>query len=182
MSAFSPALPILLAHEGGFVNDPDDPGGATNFGISLRTLQKVGDLDGDGELDFDIDGDGDVDVDDIRDMPIAKVRQFYKAQFWDRYRYGRIEDQGIATRVLCLSVHAGPKQAHLTLQRALHYHTVIAIDGLIGPLTIAGTSMVEPGRLLTELRHETAAFYRRLVKQHSKLYKYEAGWLNRAYA
>ena len=53
------ALDWIFWAEGGYVDDPDDPGGATRFGISLRLLKKMGKLG-------DIDGDGDIDADDIR--------------------------------------------------------------------------------------------------------------------
>ena len=182
MAEFEPALKVLLEHEGGYSNDPDDPGLATNHGWSLRTLQKMGDVDGDGWLEGDLDRDGDVDVDDIKILDPETAGHYYKTQFWDRYKYGEINDQLVATKVLLLSVHAGPRRCHLVLQKALHYHTVIRIDGLIGPMTRQATNMVGPSRLLTEFRHETAAFYRELMNKRSGLWKYSKGWMNRAYA
>lgn len=182
MAKFAPALATLLVHEGGFVNDPADAGGATKFGISLRWLQELGDIDGDGWLEGDLDRDGDVDVNDIRMLDTDKAGELYRQRFWDRYRYDAIKDQQLATKVFCLSVHAGPRRAHLVLQKALQYHTPIIIDGLIGPLTRAAANSVEPSRVVTEFRHETAAFYRELMDKKPGLWKFAKGWMNRAYA
>lgn len=182
MASFAPAVATVLQHEGGFVNDKDDPGGATNFGISLRHLQKVGDLDGDGWLDGDLDRDGDVDVDDIRAMTRDQAEAFYKAQFWDRYRYDYLKSQDLATKVFCLAVHAGPRRAHIVLQRALNYHNLIKIDGLLGPHTRAAANVTPGPWVCTEYRHETAAFYLKLIEANPVRMKWQRGWLNRAYA
>ena len=58
MGCFSKAITVILKHEGGFSNHSSDPGGATNYGISLRWLKSEG-------LYGDLDDDGDVDIDDI---------------------------------------------------------------------------------------------------------------------
>ncbi|MBL4872523.1 MAG: peptidoglycan-binding protein, partial [Rhodobacteraceae bacterium] len=49
----------ILRREGRYVNDPDDPGGATKFGVTIHTMRRLG---------IDVDGDGDVDVDDVRKL------------------------------------------------------------------------------------------------------------------
>lgn len=183
MSAdFDLAFEVLMEHEGGYVDDKDDPGGATKYGISLRWLQSLGDMDGDGWLDGDLDRDGDVDANDIRMLTPETAKEKYFNQFWNRYRYDAIKDQKLATKVLCLSVHAGPRRGHLVLQKALQYHTPIVVDGIIGPMTRAAANMVEPTRAVCEFRHETAAFYRSLVDKKPGMWKYANGWMNRAYA
>ncbi len=181
MAQFEPALATLLKHEGGFVNNPNDPGGATKYGISLRYLQKVGDLDGDGWLDGDLDKDGDVDADDIAILQPEDAGKHYLNQFWKRYRYDWIASQDVATKLLCLSVHAGPRRAHLVLQKSIIYHTAVTVDGLIGPLTRAAANMVEETWLGTEFRHETAKFYRELIQTKPKFAEFDRGWMNRAY-
>jgi lysozyme family protein len=71
MAVFETAIDVVLRHEGGFVNNVHDSGGATNFGISLRFLR---DYPGDG----DFDGDGDVDIDDIRKMTLTDAKRVYR--------------------------------------------------------------------------------------------------------
>ncbi len=62
MSNFEKAVEKVLEHEGGYVDHKNDPGGATNYGISLRFVkQSTG-------IDLDVDGDGDIDADDIKAM------------------------------------------------------------------------------------------------------------------
>lgn len=181
---FRHALDVVLAHEGGFVNDPDDPGGATNFGISLRWLAQAGelDLDGDGLADGDIDLDGDVDVDDIRAMTREDAAFFYRSHWWDRHDYGAFH-LTIGTKVFDLSVNMGARQAHKVLQRACRacgHH--IADDGILGPITRSTVNGIPPQDLIIALREAAAGFYRSLIAARPALGKYERGWLNRAYA
>lgn len=70
---FESAMEFLFQKEGGFSNDKDDPGGATNLGITLRTARENG---------LDIDGDGDVDIDDIRQMTPDVAMAVYKNKYW----------------------------------------------------------------------------------------------------
>lgn len=71
---FEAAMAFVWEFEGGYSNDPDDPGGATNFGITLATAKANG---------LDIDGDGDVDVDDIKQMTPEASLAVYKDKYWN---------------------------------------------------------------------------------------------------
>lgn len=181
--AFDAALTVVLAHEGGYVNDPVDPGGATNFGVSLRTLRALGDMD------FDIDGDGDIDADDIRALSRDDAAAFYRQEFWDKYGYGRFGDLLVATKVFDLSVNMGPGAAHKVLQRALRACSghEMAEDGKLGPATHFAVAAVtqdfrSAGTLLATLRSEAAGYYRSLIAAKPERAKYERGWLTRAYS
>ncbi len=80
--------PMLFDSEGGFVNDPDDAGGATNMGVTLRTWRKVG---------YDIDGDGDIDKDDLKSLSKADVIwNVLKPYYWDRWKADEIKSQSVA--------------------------------------------------------------------------------------
>jgi len=183
MSVFEPAVLVLLADEGGWVDDPDDPGGATNYGISLRYLRELAQEDGDGELVGDIDRDGDVDGDDIRKMKREDAIGIYRAQWWDRFGYGSLESQLVANKVLDLAVNMGGPQAHKCLQRAARAGGQALIDdGILGPKTLAAINELATWPLLTALRSEAAGIYRQIVARRPASRKFLKGWLARAYA
>lgn len=180
---FESALRTVLGHEGGYTNDKGDPGGPTNFGISLRFALSLGDADGDGRLDLDLDHDGDVDAADIRLMTRDDAARVYRSQWWDRYGYGRLV-LPIATKVFDLAVNTGAVQAHKILQRAVRATggPVLVDDGAFGPKTLAAAIDAPARDLVVGLRSEAAGFYRGLVLTKPALSKFLAGWLNRAYS
>src|SRR3972149_6708748 len=73
---FSAAVEQVLEHEGLLSNDPRDPGGITNFGISLRWLKSIGTILG------DIDKDGDVDAHDVAAPSRTQAKELYWLKFW----------------------------------------------------------------------------------------------------
>ncbi|MDH5633615.1 MAG: hypothetical protein OEZ10_11545 [Gammaproteobacteria bacterium] len=183
MSSFDAAILTVLKHEGGFVDDPADPGGATNYGVSLRWLRTLGDLDGDGYLDGDLDHDGDVDASDIRAMSQSDAENLYRLQWWNRYEYELINDQEVATKIFDMAVNMGAHQAHKIVQRACHaVHRPTPDDGKLGPNSLAAINGSYPNELLPAIRSEAAAFYRLLVVTKPRLAKFKNGWLKRAYS
>lgn len=173
---FEAAVAVVLKHEGGFVNHPSDPGGATNYGISLRYLKSLG-----IELG-DVDLDGDVDIDDIKALTPDKAKAIYRREWWDRYGYFKLPDI-VGTKVFDLSVNMGAKQAHRLLQRALRACGKEVIqDGVLGPKTLSAAHSSIPEALLAALRSEAAGFYRSLIAKKPELSVFETGWMNRAYA
>lgn len=177
MSNFENAIHTVLKHEGGYVNDPVDPGGATKYGVSLRYLQNKKDLTG------DFDHDGDVDVDDIKGMNIEDAIDIYKTDWWDKYHYSMIEDQDLATKVLDLSINMGSKQAHKLLQRAvtsLDRHLIA--DGILGEQSWYAIDKIDPKELIAAFRNQAAQFYLSLIAKKPKFKKYKNGWLKRAYS
>jgi len=172
-AVFAVAIEKVLQHEGLFSNDPSDRGGATNYGVSLRWLQSQG---------LDINLDGIVDESDVKMLTRRQAVEFYKKHWWDRYSYSKIKDADVAGKVLDLAINMGPKQAHTCLQRALHsHHSMVQIDGVIGPKTRAAVNLVEQP-LCPAFRSEAAAFYRILVAIKPQYKRFEKGWLRRAYA
>jgi lysozyme family protein len=180
---FDTALRTVLAHEGGYGDDVGDPGGATNFGISLRFARTLGDLDGDGCANLDLDRDGDIDADDIRRMTREDAARIYRSQWWDRHGYSRFP-AAVAVKTFDLAVNAGAVQAHKILQRALRAADgpVLIDDGVLGPKTLEAVTGADPAALVVAIRAEAAGFYRALVAAKPAFEKFQAGWLNRAYS
>ena len=185
--AWGTALERVLEHEGGFVNDPDDPGGATNYGISLRFLRDEASGDPLLKALYDFDNDGEIDADDIAELSIEDAAQIYKRAFWDRYDYGSLPSI-VAVKVFDMAVNMGPRQAGKILQRALIAcsRREIAPDGVIGPKTRKAVNDVVNSwsamALLVGMRCECAGFYRILIAQKPVFAKYRTGWLRRAYS
>jgi len=160
---FRYAVEMVMQHEGGYVNEPADPGGETKFGISKRSYPHL----------------------DIANLTREEAIAIYRRDWWERYRMGEIEDVAIASKVLDVFVNVGPIQGATIVQRALHAcgRRHVIIDGIIGTQTITAINDVKPrAMLLAAIRAEAAAHYRTLVARNPRLNKYLNGWLNRAYA
>jgi lysozyme family protein len=117
----------IVAREGGFVNDPDDPGGATNFGVTIHTLRR---------LRLDIDRDGDVDVADIRALSRAQAVDIFIEHYHDRPGIARLPED-LRASVFDMYVNAGANAVKI-LQRLLRdMGEAVDVDGVIGPQTAA---------------------------------------------
>ena len=176
MSNFEQAVKTVFENEGGLTDHPADPGGITNYGITLNVLREDG-------VFGDIDGDGDIDADDIRTLTIDQARAIYDRQWWERYGYGRIDNQWIATKLLDLSVNMGPRQAHIIAQRALLATGYpVKEDGILGAVTIeAINNCANKSGLHIAMRSEAAGVYRLIVARKPALSVFLTGWLRRAY-
>jgi len=173
MSNFDTAIITVLKHEGLFTNDQQDPGGATNYGVSLRWLKSIGVLDG------DINHDGEINVDDIKNMTQTDAIRLYHEYWWDKYCYEKIHNQSVSTKAFDLSVNMGSMQAHKCLQRAVRATAGICLleDGVLGEKSFEAVNNANSDILLAAFRSEAAGFYRSLNKPY-----YLEGWLNRAYS
>jgi lysozyme family protein len=179
---FNKAVITVLKHEGGFVQDPDDPGGATNYGISLRYLLGTGDL-----TLGDFNHDGQIDIKDIQQMTIAQATDIYHSQWWVKYGYENLADSDLAGKVFDTAINMGGSQAHILLQRSIRAcGIVVTEDGQLGPKCFGAiATLVAAGSadaLLSSFRSEQAGFYRTLIAKKPIFEKYKTGWLARAYS
>ncbi|MGR3378729.1 holin-associated N-acetylmuramidase [Salipiger abyssi] len=125
----------ILAREGGYVNDPDDPGGATKYGVTIHTMRRLG---------LDLDGDGDVDARDVQRLSRAQAVEIFVRHYFDRPRIGDLPEVLHAT-VFDMYVNAGGNAVKI-LQRLLNrMGERIAVDGAIGPQTIAAAGRAYAG-------------------------------------
>lgn len=174
MARFEDAIGVVLEHEGGYVNNPNDPGGETYYGISLRFLR---------EHDIDIDGDGSVSAFDIRVMTVEKAKALYKKYFWDPLPLDEVKDQQIATKIFDICVNMGISRGVRILQRALRRRDIdIPANGKFGPRTLGSVNLFAPfpQRLLAEIKAEQALYYKTLARLKPHLSTFLKGWLRRA--
>lgn len=173
------AIGFVLEHEGGFVDHPNDPGGATNYGVSLRALLQ---LEGHNKDEWDIDKDGDIDADDMKLITKDQATRFYRDHYW-HWSYSLLP-QTVATKVFDMSVNMGPKQAGKILQRACNARLAkpLLVDGAVGPMTIKAAQKVKEPLLLYLLCAEQARFYFGLVDRRPSRGVFLLGWLRRAYS
>lgn len=165
---FRPALGHVLAMEGGFTDDPDDPGGPTNKGITLAVFcRHTGRPLGDATRDRRIS--------ELRAIPDALVEEIYRTRYWHPSRAPEMPD-AIGFMHFDAAVNHGLSGAAKILQRALREHAPgLAIDGEIGPRTMAAVQGAEPGGLLRRYAEQRRAWYRAL--RH--FWKFGRGWLRR---
>ncbi len=156
MADFEKAVARVFVHEGGFVNDSNDSGGATNMGITRGTLS-----DWRGVV---------VTVDDVRDLTRAEAASIYRAGYWDAMRLDQITDQKLANAVMDFGVNAGVRRAVKILQMAVNAEmgVVLTEDGLIGPQTLKHTNAVPPLDLSRRYFEWRVRFYLGLAQRKSQ--------------
>lgn len=136
---FEESLAHVLKHEGGYVDHPKDPGGATNLGCTKKVWEEwVG---------------HEVTKDDIKALTIADVSPLYKARYWDKCR-GDDLPRGVDFAVFDLAINSGVGRASKLLQRAVG----VAADGAIGPATLAAVADANPRELATKICELRLAF------------------------
>jgi len=155
MSArFEKFIPIVFKHEGGYVNDPDDLGGETNYGITKRRYPEL----------------------DIKNLTKDEAKQIYYRDFYQKMGLIHIGDDLLALHVMDMGINAGIKTAVSLLQELL---VDCKVDGVLGPQTgeillhaLATTNMVTAYKAKRVERYYQVSTYRRNAK-------FLKGWIKR---
>lgn len=170
----------IIVREGGYVNDPDDPGGATNFGVTIHTMRR---------LRLDLDGDGDVDAEDVKRLTKAQAIDIFVRHYFDKPRIAELPDILHAT-VFDMYVNAGSNAIKI-LQRLLEQmgHKV-TVDGALGPQTIGAAQSAyrsAPDHLADAYGIARRNYYFRIADRRPASRKYarsrsggKGGWIKRA--
>jgi len=154
---FFKSLEMVLKHEGGFVDHPDDPGGATNKGITHKTYS-------------DFLGRPLEDVDELKNIPDEHVQLIYKQGYWDKVK-GDDLPSGVDFAIFDWAVNSGPGRAAKALQKAV----MATQDGAIGPKTLAAVEAADAAEIIKAVADEREAFYRSLRTFNT----FGKGWLRR---
>ena len=148
---------MILHHEGGFVDHPEDPGGATNKGITHKTYAEF--------LGRPLE-----DVDELKNIPEEHVQEIYKKNYWDRVMADEL-DTGLDLATFDWAVNSGPGRPARVLQSLVGAKE----DGVIGPKTMARIKDTDTVILLNALAKNRADYYRSLKTFDT----FGKGWLRR---
>ncbi|MFN3938260.1 MAG: holin-associated N-acetylmuramidase [Gemmobacter sp.] len=116
----------IVAREGGFVNDRADPGGATNWGVTIHTMRRLG---------LDLTGDGRVTEADVRALSRDQAVDIYIEHYFRRPRIGALPEV-VQASVFDMYVNAGSNAVRILQRMLCRMGHDTAVDGVIGPQTI----------------------------------------------
>jgi lysozyme family protein len=170
----------ILAREGGYVNDPDDPGGATNFGVTIHTMRRLG---------LDLNRDGRVDAADVRMLTRGQARDIFVEDYFRKPGIARLPAP-LQPSVFDMYVNAGGNAVRI-LQRLLgEFGHPVTADGVIGPKSAAAAEAVHriaPDHLVDAYGIARRNYYYALADRRPASRKYarrrdggKGGWIVRA--
>jgi lysozyme family protein len=178
MADLNAAMKLLFKDEGGFVDNPEDPGGPTNYGISARFLT-------DAHLfQYDRNGNGIIDAEDMKELSINDAKTIYRTYWWDLYGYDRIENEHIATKLLDEAVNLGQISAVRQMQRAINVlakSEELIEDGKMGLKTIDAINQTNSLNLLEAFETVCAKYYDKLIANNPNLKVFSKGWHTRVF-
>ena len=169
---FRAAVAVTLVHEGGFQNDPADPGNWTGGHI------------GDGDLKgtkFGISAH-EYPALDIANLTEDEATALYFTDYWLPFHFGQLP-ASVAGKAFDMGVDLGPETSIKLLQQAIaKAGETCDADGIIGPQTADAARCCDPVALLTDYRALIAVYYQSIVASDPRQQKFLAGWLARAAA
>lgn len=145
---FRAALRLVLMHEGGYVDHPLDPGGATNMGITRRTLAAWRGISPWWKLAKT----------EVRALTRREAGRIYRARYWDGVA-GDSLPSGVDYAIFDYAVNSGVRRAARELQRAVG----AAADGVVGPDTLRSVSDHKPEDIVRRVVSRRMQFLRRLT-------------------
>jgi lysozyme family protein len=166
----------IVAREGGFVNDPDDPGGATNFGVTIHTLRRLRP----GQQ---------VNVHDVRALTREEAIEIYIEHYFTRPRIAELPEPLWAS-VFDMYVNAGANAVRILQRLFVQMGLQVAVDGVIGPQTIAAAHRafeMAPAHLVDAYGIARRDYYYSIADRRPASRKFarrrdggKGGWITRA--
>lgn len=173
MAEFTQAFQLMIAHEGGYGNDPDDPGGETYKGVARKIHSK---WEGWTKVDMlkrqaGFPGNLDKDIELQQD-----VEDFYRVNFWNKIKGDDITDQDVANSIFDFGVNAGTGTSASLAQMVIGAKA----DGVIGPVSVDLLNKFNSEHFLASFTVAKIARYISIIKKRPTSRKYFYGWVCRA--
>jgi len=151
---FKDVIKAVLHHEGGYVNDPKDPGGETNYGVSKRAYPNL----------------------DIKNLTLEDAVDIYKRDYWDKAKVKELKPD-LRHIYFDMVVNMGRSRAVKVLQETANSKgSTLNVDGGLGPITIKALKNVE----LERVRCYRVKYYMDLISRKPSLEKFIFGWFKRS--
>lgn len=167
----------IVDREGGYVNDPDDPGGATKYGVTIHTMRRLG---------IDLDGDGDVDIQDVKLLTVDDAVDIFLKHYFERPNIHLLPEPLQAT-VFDMYVNAGGNAVKILQRLLAQFGRRVAVDGALGPRTAAAVKAVWSDYFVDAYGIARRNYYFALADRRAASRKYartraggKGGWIKRA--
>ncbi len=162
-SKFDEAFKFTMFNEGGFSNIPEDAGGATNFGITIKTLKYYRNKP--------------VTIDDVRSLTIQEVKEIYKKLYWLELKCDRINETAICICLFDVGVLFGVKRCSLLAQKALREcGSILLCDGKIGEASINALNDTSANKFIGAFYGKVSSRIKRIVAAKPTQAIFKKGW------
>lgn len=163
--SFDKSFQHVIGHEGGYVNNPNDRGGETKYGITKKYYPNL----------------------DIKNLTLDDAKKIYKENYWDKLKLDQINDERVQLELFDTAVNQGTGVAGKYLQEGLNLlnrnqkdYKNINVDGAVGPGTIAAfNSCKRRDNLYKILNCLQAERYMDICRRDEGQEEFMNGWLNR---
>lgn len=170
----------IVAREGGYVNDPDDPGGATKYGVTIGTMRRLG---------MDLTGDGKITTEDVKSLTRADATDVFVRHYFEEPGIAQLPE-ALQASVFDMYVNAGSNAVRILQRLLIKMGFPVAVDGAIGPQTAAAAQAAArkaPDHIADAYGIERRNYYYRLADRTPSSRKYarrrdggKGGWIKRA--
>lgn len=173
MSDFKQAYQLVLTNEGGYVNDPDDPGGETYKGIARKLHSSWNGWQAIDNLKHQQGFPGNLDLDIILQ---STVEEFYRINFWVPMNGNQIINQQVANSIFDFGVNAGLSTSVSLAQTVVNAKA----DGVLGPKSLAAINSFDAEHFIDSFTIAKITRYINIVRNRPESKKYFFGWVSRA--
>ena len=161
----------ILAHEGGYVNHPNDPGGETNRGVTMDTWRRY------SQRLFGIPATSET----LRAITEEQAFRIYEEGYYKPSGADRLQDSNLGNMHADFTYNAGSRNSGRVLQRAINdLGGNVTVDGAVGPKTLAAANALDPAALYRAYRTRRIEHYENIIRKNPKLATFRRGWMSRA--